>query len=220
MTELEITTWGHSAVGFDRGGRRLLIDPGELSDPAAIEGADAVLITHEHADHFSAEALSAALRGDSDLEVWGPGPVVAQLREADAPAERVHEATDGAGFTAAGVSVRTIGREHAAVHPDIPRVANVAYLVDGVALHPGDSFTPIPDGISAKVLLLPVSAPWLKLAESVDYLRAVAPATVVPIHDAFLSEAGKAVADRLINGLAGEIEYRRLGRGESFTLTT
>jgi len=219
MTELTITAWGHAAVGFERGSQRLLIDPGELSDPGAIAAADVVLVTHEHPDHFAEEALSAALRTDTDLHVWGPDPVVSRLAEAGAPAERIHEATDGTEFGAAGSSVRVIGRQHALIHPDIPRVANVGYLVDGAAFHPGDSFEPLPDGISPKALLLPVSAPWLKLAEAVDYLRDVAPATVVPIHDAFLSDSGKAVVDRLIGVLAGQFEYRRLDGGASLTLT-
>lgn len=220
MAALEITAFGHAAIGFDRGGRRLLIDPGFLSDPTAIDTADVVLITHEHADHFSVDALTAALRAHADLEVRGPGPVARRLAEAGAPAERVHEVTDGTEFTAAGLSVRAIGREHAVVHPNIPRVANVGYLVEGAAYHPGDSFAAIPEVGPVEVLFVPISAPWLKLAESIDYLRAVEPAVAVPIHDAFLSEPGKAVADRLVTSLAGAAEYRRLGLGESLAPTT
>lgn len=220
MSGLEITTWGHAAISFDRDGRRLLVDPGSLSDLGAIGTAEVVLITHEHADHFSVETLTAALRADADLEVRGPGPVVRQLVEADAPAERVHEVTGGDGFTAAGFSVRAIGHEHAVVHPDIPRVANVGFLVEGVAFHPGDSFAAMRDTGSVEVLFLPISAPWLKLAEAIDLLRAVDPAVAVPIHDAFLSEPGKAVADRLVTNLAGAAEYRRLGLGESLALTS
>jgi hypothetical protein len=37
------------------------------------------------------------------------------------------------------------------------------------------------------VLLLPTGAPWLKVSEAVDYLRAVAPRTAVPIHEAVLA---------------------------------
>lgn len=128
--------------------------------------------------------------------------------------------TDGAGFTAAGFSVRAIGHEHAVVHPDIPRVANVGFLVEGMAFHPGDSFATIPEVSPVEVLFLPISAPWLKLAESIDYLRAVEHAVAVPIHDAFLSEPGKAVADRLVTSLAGAAEYRRLNLGESLAPTT
>jgi L-ascorbate metabolism protein UlaG (beta-lactamase superfamily) len=52
-------------------------------------------------------------------------------------------------------------------------------------LHPGDSFTP--PGRQLDALLLPTGAPWLKLSEAVDYLRAVAPGVAVPIHQAVLA---------------------------------
>src|SRR3954454_20813000 len=100
----------------------------------------------------------------------------------------------------------------------MPTPVNHAYLIDGVALHPGDSFTPAPDGTRLELLFLPVSAPWLKLAESIDYLKAAAPRIAVPIHDAILSDAGKALVDRVVGGLAGAAEYRRLAPGDSLSV--
>jgi L-ascorbate metabolism protein UlaG (beta-lactamase superfamily) len=81
--------------------------------------------------------------------------------------------------------VEVLGGQHAVIHPDIPVVPNNAYLVDGTHLHPGDSYTPPPEPVD--VLFLPTGAPWLKVSEAVDYLRAVAPRTAVPIHEAVLS---------------------------------
>ena len=219
MGAMEITTWGHAAVRFTRDGHRLVIDPGVLSDQAVMEEAQAVLITHEHADHVVPDTLTAALTASTDLEVWAPAAVVAQLTEAGAPAERVHEAADGDEFTAAGFAVRALGRDHAVVHPSLPPVANVAYLVEALALHPGDSFTLAPDGQAVQMLLLPISAPWLKLAESVDYAREVGPTVTIPIHDAILSEAGRAITDRIFTTLAPEVGYRRLAPGEPLSLT-
>ncbi len=78
---------------------------------------------------------------------------------------------------------------------------------------------PLPTGTRLELLFLPVSAPWLKLAESIDYLRRPRPALAVPIHDAILSDAGKALVDRLVGGLAGSAEYRRLAPGDALTIT-
>ena len=214
----DITTWGHACVRFERGGRRLVIDPGAFSDLSVLDDADAVLITHEHADHVDAARLVAALGARPALEAWAPGDVVRQLVEVGAPAARLHTAADGDAFSAAGFAVRAVGRWHAVIHPDLPRVANVAYLVEGAALHPGDSFTAPPAGTDVALLFLPVSAPWMKLAEAVDYLRAVGPRVAVPIHDAILSEPGRALTDRVVGALAGAMEYRRRMPGESFTL--
>ncbi|MGH8823715.1 MAG: MBL fold metallo-hydrolase, partial [Jiangellaceae bacterium] len=81
-----------------------------------------------------------------------------------------------------GIEVSAYGVDHARIHEDIPLVPNVGFLVGGRFFHPGDAFT-IPD-LPVDVLGLPTAAPWLKLAESIDYLRAVAPRVAVPIHEA------------------------------------
>lgn len=212
-----LSRWGHSCVRLDSGRAALVIDPGSFSDPAATDGAQAVLVTHAHADHVVADRVIAAMASAPDLEVWAPGGVAATLVAAGATADRVHAVAAGESFDAAGFRVETLGGEHAVVHPDLPGTENVAYLVDGAVLHPGDSFV-LPDR-PVRVLLAPVSGPWLKIAEVVDYVRAVRPDTVVPIHDALLSPAGMALADRHVSQLGGAGEYRRPSAGEVVELS-
>ena len=197
----------------------LVLDPGGFSDPAALDGADAVLVTHEHVDHVVPDTLTAALAAAPELQVWAPGAVVDLLLAAGASADRLHAVTEGDAFTAAGFTVQAVGQRHAVIHPSIPVVANVAYLVDGTLLHPGDSFTRPPVGVHVEVLLLPVSAPWMKLSEAADYLQAVAPGIAVPIHDAILSDAGRGLVDRVIPQVTGGVaQYRRLAAGETLTV--
>ncbi len=99
------------------------------------------------------------------------------------------------------------------IYPDIPVIANNAYLVDGAYFHPGDSFTP-PLG-RVEVLFVPTSAPWLKVAEVIDYLRAVAPRTAVPIHQAVLSGQGEQLHYRLLDSLSSpQTTVRVLDHGE------
>ncbi|MGV8977471.1 MAG: MBL fold metallo-hydrolase [Cellulomonas sp.] len=213
-----LTRWGHACVRLERAGSCLVIDPGSFSDLSVLDSADAVLVTHEHGDHVVVEQLSRTLANHSQLQVWAPTAVVEQLDRAGADPERLHAVRGGATFAAAGFDVEALGEWHELVHPDIPRIANVAYLIDGAVLHPGDSFTLPPAAASIDVLLAPVSAPWLKLAEVVDYVRAVQPRRVVPIHDALLSDIGTAMTDRLMAALGGSSEYRRLGAGDQLTL--
>jgi hypothetical protein len=53
------------------------------------------------------------------------------------------------------------------------------------------------------VLAVPAGAPWLKLADAVDYLRKVGPRVAVPVHEKVLSEVGISSHYRLLEQLGG-----------------
>src|SRR3954465_8013979 len=76
---MELTKHGHACVVLSEEGRRLVIDPGAFPDPSGVEGASAVLVTHEHADHVVPDQLRAALEADPALEVWTNGSVAGQF---------------------------------------------------------------------------------------------------------------------------------------------
>jgi hypothetical protein len=63
-----------------------------------------------------------------------------------------------------------------------------------------------------ETLFLPINAPWLKLSESVEFVRAVAPRRAYALHDFLLSEAGIAVYGGNLAKLAG-CDYHRLEPG-------
>lgn len=212
-----MTAFGHACVRIERDGRRLVVDPGGFSDLAALDGADAVLVTHEHPDHLAVDAVVEAL--GSGATCAGPASAMAVLREAGAPDDRLRACTAGDRFKAAGLAVEVLAADHAEVHPDVPVPANVGYLVDGAVLHPGDCVVPPgPQGVA--VLLVPVGGPWLRVADAVELVRAVRPQVAVPVHDAVLSAQGQALADRIVGGLGGTdgTVYRRLALGETLTL--
>jgi hypothetical protein len=66
------------------------------------------------------------------------------------------------------------------------------------------------------VLLLPVSAPWLKISEAIDYARDVGARRALAIHDAIYSEAGLGIIDGHLKRFLGarDIDYVRLAPGE------
>lgn len=208
---IRLTRWGHACIRLDRGADRLVIDPGVFSDlPGALDGVEAVLVTHEHPDHVATEPVVEAVQ--SGVQVWAPQSVVDVLVEAGAPEDLVHPVRAGESFSAGGFDVAALGEWHALVHQDVPRIHNVGYLVGGV-LHPGDAFVD-PAGASVDVLCTPLGAPWLKLGEVVDYVRSVGPGRVVVVHDALLSAIGQGMAIGLLGRLGGAGEPISLDPGE------
>jgi L-ascorbate metabolism protein UlaG (beta-lactamase superfamily) len=215
MPVMELIKQGHACVVLCDGDRRLVIDPGAFTDPSALDGATAVLVTHEHADHFAPDALLTALDADPALEVWTNASVAAQL---EGLGPRVHVVGHGDAVTVAGFDVHVHGELHAQIHPDVPRVRNVGFLVDGLVFHPGDALT-VPDEPVA-TLLLPAHAPWSKTAEVIDYVREVHADQAYAVHDALLSDLGLAVVGRLLgeSGPGTPTPYSRLAPGESVEL--
>lgn len=184
---MRMTKFTHACVRLDDGDRSLVIDPGDFSECAeALDGASAVLITHEHFDHLNVDAVLSAAKANPDLLVWAPASVVQKLTDLGSRAVAV---APGESFDAAGFSVRAFGGQHAVIHQAIGTpCANVGYLVNDAVYHPGDSFFVPPTAVSA--LLVPLHAPWSKLSEVIDFVVAVRAARAFPIHDAMLSASG------------------------------
>ncbi|MEU5549542.1 MBL fold metallo-hydrolase [Micromonospora sp. NPDC047793] len=205
---MRITKYAHSCLRVEHDGGVLVVDPGVFSEAAvALDGADAVLITHEHQDHVDAEAINRQL-ARRPFTIHGPASVAGPLGDA---AEALRPVAPGDTFTASGVPVRAYGGRHAVIHPDIPLVDNLGYLLDEVVYHPGDALF-VPDDIQVDTLFAPIHAPWSKFSEVVDFIRAVAPRRVYALHDALLNGNGLAVLDRQYTALSGS-EYRRLEPG-------
>lgn len=193
---MKLTKYTHACVRLEKEGRVLVLDPGTFSECAeALDGADAVLVTHEHADHIDKAAVAGALGDNPGLELFGPEAVSAGVRaEAPHAAARIHTVEPGTTFDAAGFMIRTFGGQHALIHPQIPVVANIGYLVDGNVYHPGDSFT-VPDGVEIRTLLVPLHAPWSKVSEVVDFVIAVRAPRAFQVHDGLLNENGLGIVE-------------------------
>lgn len=197
---MRITKYTHACVRLEHDGRVLVIDPGTWSEPAALTGADAVLVTHEHTDHIDVLRLAGL-----DVPVYAPsGARVPRLETVGVSA--------GAELTVADFHVRAVGGRHAPVYGGLPDCANLGYIIDDAIYHPGDSLH-VPDE-PVETLMVPVQGSWLKTAEAIDFVKAVAPRRAFAIHDAQINERGLSS----VNGwLAEEAEvgYRYLRPGES-----
>jgi L-ascorbate metabolism protein UlaG (beta-lactamase superfamily) len=171
---MKLTRYSHACVRLEHNGGVLVIDPGEWSEPEALRGADAVLVTHEHFDHIDQRRLRTA-----GVPVYAP--VGAQIT--GVPFEPVMV---GSARRIAGMSVQVVGGEHAAIEGPSPCV-NVGYVVEGV-YHPGDALHR-PD-VTVETLLVPMFGSWLKTVEAMQFLRDVAPQRAFGIHDGQLNDRG------------------------------
>lgn len=188
---MRLTKFGHACVRIEHEGVRIVLDPGSFTGREAVEGADVVLITHEHADHYDADHLRATTATIHTIEA------VARVIREQAPdlADRVQVVAPG-DVIDVGVPVKVVGEKHAVIHADYPRFDNSGYLLtvgDQRVYHPGDALTG--PGEPVDLLLAPVSAPWLKVGEAVDFVREVGAPRNLAIHDKVYSDLALGMVD-------------------------
>jgi L-ascorbate metabolism protein UlaG (beta-lactamase superfamily) len=186
---MELTHFGHSCLlaefGVASGAARLLFDPGTFSHGfEGVTGLSAILITHQHPDHADPQRLPALVEANPQAALY------ADPQTADLLGGNWQPVEVGDELSVDGVTIRGVGGRHAVIHPEIPVIDNISYLIGddehpARLMHPGDAlFVP---GEPVEVLATPAAAPWLKISEAVDYLRAVAPRHAVPIHQGIIA---------------------------------
>lgn len=212
---MRLTKHGHSCVRLEHAGGTLVVDPGTLSEQTALQGANAVLVTHEHFDHFDRDGLLAAAHADPDLRVWTNAAVAARLEPIK---DRVRVVAHGDAIEVDGLTVHVYGEKHAPTHLD--PVGNVGFHIAGTLFHPGDAFT-VPEE-PVRTLLLPSGGPWLKSLEMIAYVAAVAPQQAFSIHEGLYNDMGLRIVDAVLSAVSAKAmegrEARRIPVGDSVEL--
>lgn len=189
---MRITKFGHSCVRLSESGSDVVIDPGGWSETESLDGVAAVLVTHEHPDHWTIDQLRA-----TDAPVYTIEAVAAQVRDADpAVAERVTVVTPGQELEVAGFAVRVVGEKHAVIHPELKHFDNSGFVLSAggeTVYHPGDSFER--PGQDVDVFLGPACAPWARMSELIDFAREVGASRTLAIHDKVYSDLGLGIVD-------------------------
>ncbi len=181
---MRVTKHEHAALRIEKDGRLLLIDPGSFTLPLdEVTTAVAVVLTHQHADHWTPEHLHRIRRDAGDIPIYAPEGVARAAEGHDITVVRPGDTVSAAPFT-----LRFFGGEHAVIHASIPVVDNVGVLVDDRLYYPGDSYA-VPD-VPIELLAAPVGAPWLKIGEAIDFVLTVAPRRAFSTHDMTLSASG------------------------------
>lgn len=203
---MKLTKYRHACFTVEENGKVLVVDPGAFStDFIAPSNVVAVIITHEHPDHFDSERLIEIMDKNPEAIVLAPHSISDKLEAFNRRAVTAGETLEVEPFILA-----FHGGQHATIHADIPPIENVGVVINDLIYYGGDSFT-LPSQ-PVDTLLLPASAPWLKISEVMNFLSTIKPRLAIPTHDAILSIEGQEIADRLLGNTAEGIgcEYKRL----------
>jgi L-ascorbate metabolism protein UlaG (beta-lactamase superfamily) len=212
---MHVTRFGHSAVLVEAAGQRVLIDPGAFSNPDVfeVEGLDAIVVTHQHADHVDREGVAALIERN-------PGAVRLSDPQTAELLDGFTGHSDGDVTELGTITITGVGTTHEEILPVIPRVTNTGVLItaggEPTLFHPGDAYADTPQGVD--ILAAPLSAPWTKVSETVDFVRRVAPRVVFPIHDAGVTPLMHQIYWGHLSAHAGVDDPRNLGPTESATL--
>lgn len=203
---MELTKYEHACFTVEKDGKTIVVDPGAFTTDFSIpENVVAVIITHEHGDHLDNDQLSEIIAKNPDAIVLAPQDVTTTLNTFET--RTVH---GGDSFALSGFDLDFYGDDHAVIHPDMDKAQNVGVLIEDRLYFPGDSFT-VPEK-SVDILALPVSAPWMKVSEAIEFMKTIGARFTFPTHDALLSTIGKNVTDSIISSFAeaAGTEYRRI----------
>lgn len=190
---MKLTKLEHAAFTVDEASARLFVDPGSFTAPLTdTAGTVAIVITHEHPDHWTPEQLDRILSSSPTARIFAPEGVARAASGYD-----ITVVNAGDEITVEPFTLRFFGGKHAVIHPPIPVVDNLGVLINGSVYYGGDSFA-VPEGVEVDVMAVPAGAPWLKISEVMDFVAEVSPKRSFPTHEMVLSRIGKDMSNQRI----------------------
>jgi L-ascorbate metabolism protein UlaG (beta-lactamase superfamily) len=211
---MKLTKYAHACVVLEEQGKKVVIDPGEWTPEFGdASNVAAVVVTHVHQDHFSPKNLEAIIAANPDVPVFTTTEVAEQFKQ---PNVKVVQA--GQSETVEPFTLRFGGEMHAAIHEYVPVPHNTSVFVNDAFYYPGDSYT-MPDK-PVKVLAVPANAPWMKVADSMDFIAKIKPERCFLVHDELLSDRGRMVYGFGLSKACEEngVELQQLAPGESLDI--
>jgi L-ascorbate metabolism protein UlaG (beta-lactamase superfamily) len=179
---MRLTKFGHCCFLIEDQGVRILTDPGNFtSQQDKVINLDAVVISHEHADHVHVESLSRVMANNPQALIITNSAVKNLLADHDFQIKVVEE---GQNIRIKDMLIEAFGDKHAEIYSQLNIVQSTGYFFNNKFFLPGDSFNN--PGKAVDVLGLPMAAPWLKISEVLDYAIEVKPRVVIPVHDGYL----------------------------------
>ncbi|MCL2371756.1 MBL fold metallo-hydrolase [Candidatus Saccharibacteria bacterium] len=206
---MKITKFDHSGFLIEKDGRGLVMDPVEYQNKLPeFRNLDVVIVTHLHGDHYQPEVIAKIREANPGVKVFTTADSTELIGEGGVVVK------SGDKITAGVFELEFYGEDHAEIVSGQVPCGNIGVMVDGVLANSGDSFAIPPQ--TPEILLVPVSAPWLKSDETMTFIKAVKPKLAIPTHDALNSELGNTIYDNWIGKACeeAECEYKNIHYGE------
>jgi L-ascorbate metabolism protein UlaG (beta-lactamase superfamily) len=164
-------------------GKRIMTDPGAFSSLQRNEkNIDLILYTHEHQDHYHLETLKEVLKNNPNTKIITNSAVGKLLTEVGIEFIKVENEED---LDFEGISIKGFGNLHAEIYGSYGRVQNTGYMIDKLCF-PGDAFDD--PNSEVDILAVPITGPWMRIKDAIDYTKKLKPRVVFPVHDAHLQD--------------------------------
>ena len=204
---MKITKYPQSNFLIESSGKKILIDPGNLTfanySVDDFGSLDAVLITHQHPDHLDKEAVRKLI--EKGVPMYGNRDVASQFEKEPFDITKVFHENE---FEVAGFKIKPVDLPHfqglwceacnqkitpdtinedkrCKLHPDqepkkVDGPPNTGYIINDTFFHPGDGIHI--EGYSVKNAAIPIGGPTVDYDMAWKLVKALNAQLVVPIH--------------------------------------
>lgn len=174
---MKVTKYPQSCLLLEKDGKRIVIDPGSffaakygIGDLGQVE---AVLYTHQHADHFDPE-ISKQFQAQG-VVLYGNYSVVALIGAGATQIEHGQE------FELAGFKVRAHSLPHCLLPDGSEGPPNTGYIIDEFFFHPGDGIETA-EKVIIETLALPIAGPSISFYHAAKFADSLGTKKVIPMH--------------------------------------
>ncbi|MCM1293745.1 MAG: MBL fold metallo-hydrolase [Bacteroides sp.] len=174
----------HASLILEIDGKTIYIDPTGMfgNDFTKLPKANAVMVTHEHHDHFDPEVIAAVSTTDTRLIASGRVTELLGKGESLAPGDSI----EVFGFTVTATPSYNITAGHLQYHPKDRKDVGFLYDIDGLRIYVAGDTEDIPELSDLKeigIAFLPVNQPFtMTPAQAIHAIKMIRPKIVYPYH--------------------------------------